>query len=322
MANLINPEFEDNESEDISIDLNSITSEENAVSVVGDATPPAKKRGRPKKTKTLPDGTEIISGDQEDNLAMWQSNEPYLDTYRESTSILRGAIVELTSLGNDVRSELEAVKSSKTMRNKYTHVNNLADTMANVINSKINAVKEINSIITKSHDLDMKRFKDNKTMMLNETQNSDQRMFDMYNAFVNTPVGTYNPVTFPTMQEITLAGGAQSGLISADITAAEAQDGGFAAYKQRETPEQQMMVMQKNNPNMKTVVVYNQENQTKRFEVRDVVTGQVVPGAPVPADFLLADTTINIANGVARNANIDTVYPLVVEGSSDSILNY
>ena len=53
-----------------------------------------------------------------------------------------------------------------------------------------------------------------------------------------------------------------------------------------------------------------------------MTTGMVVPGAPVPADFLLADTTVNMANGIARNANIDTVYPLVIEGTADSILNY
>lgn len=327
MANIIGPEIVSNEDDGISIDLAKMTSEENAVSVIGD-TVEKKKRGRPRKTETkvAPDGSTIITSDitQVEPLSMPQSNEPYINTYNETTALLRGAIIELEDLGRDVRSELDAVKSSKTMRNKYTHVNNLADTAANIINSKINAVKEINATITKAHDLDMKRYKDNRAAIAAESQNNDQRIFDMYNAFVNTPIGAYNPVQFPSMQEMTMAGaGLDSGIITSDINnPLVASDPGYAAYKQRETPEQRMMVMQKNNPNVKTVVVYNQANQTKRFEVRDTTTGQVIPGAPVPADFLLADTTINIQNGVARNANIDTVYPLVLEGAPDSLMNY
>lgn len=327
MANVIGPEIVDSD-EGISIDFSKMTSDEHAVSVVGD-TVEHKKRGRPKKsttsTKTAPDGSTFITSDitQVEPLSMPQSNEPYINTYNETTSLLRGAIVELESLSRDVRSELEAVKASKTMRNKYTHVNNLADTAANIINSKINAVKEINSTITRANDFDMKRYKDNKAALLAESQNTDQKIFDTYNAFVNMPVGAYNPMQFPTMQEMTLAGGMESGIITADIDSpAMSSDPAYAAYKQRETPEQRMMVMQKNNPNIKTVVVYNQANQTKRFEVRDVTTGEPIPGAPVPADFLLADTTVNIQNGIARNANIDTVYPLVLEGAPDSLLNY
>lgn len=325
MANIVGPEIVDNEEDGIVIDIASMTSEENAVSVTGD-TVEHKKRGRPRKstTKTAPDGSTIITSDDThvEPLGMPQSTEPYINTYSETTGLLRGAIMELESLGKDVKAELDAVKSSKTMRNKYTHVNNLADTAANIINSKINAVKEINSIISKANDLDMKRYKDNKAAMIAENQNSDQRIFDMYNAFVNTPVGAYNPMSFPTMQEMTMAGGMESGIITSDINSGYSSDPAYAAYKQRETPEQKMMVMQKNNPNVKTVVVYNQSNQTKRFEVRDTTTGQVIPGAPVPADFLLADTTVNIQNGVARNANIDTVYPLVLEGAPDSLMNY
>lgn len=327
MANIIGPEIVNSEDDGINIDLASMTKEENAVSVIGDAVE-KKKRGRPRKTetRTAPDGSTIITTDitQAEPLTMPQSTEPYINTYTETTALLRGAIIELESLGRDVKAELDAVKASKTMRNKYTHVNNLADTAANIINSKINAVKEINATITKANDFDMKRYKDNRAAIAAENQNSDQRIFDMYNAFVNTPVGAYNPVQFPSMQEMTMAGGMNNGgIITTDINnPLAANDPGYAAYKQRETPEQQMMILQKNNPNVKTVVVYNQANQTKRFEVRDTSTGQVIPGAPVPADFLLADTTVNIQNGVARNANIDTVYPLVLEGAPDSLMNY
>lgn len=327
MANIIGPEIVNSEDDGINIDLASMTKEENAVSVIGDAVE-KKKRGRPRKTetRTAPDGSTIITTDitQAEPLTMPQSTEPYINTYTETTALLRGAIIELESLGRDVKAELDAVKASKTMRNKYTHVNNLADTAANIINSKINAVKEINATITKANDFDMKRYKDNRAAIAAENQNSDQRIFDMYNAFVNTPVGAYNPVQFPSMQEMTMAGGMNNGgIITTDINnPLAANDTGYAAYKQRETPEQQMMILQKNNPNVKTVVVYNQANQTKRFEVRDTSTGQVIPGAPVPADFLLADTTVNIQNGVARNANIDTVYPLVLEGAPDSLMNY
>jgi len=331
MGKLINPEIEE-ENDGVKIDFSSFTSG-NAITIkdpnVLPTTPSGKKRGRPRKetsTKTLPDGSTIITSDgsEVEPLAMWQSNQPYIETYGETTALLKKSIVDLEVLGRDVREALDDVKSSKTMRNKYTNIKDLADTSANIISSKIRAIQEINSVITKAHDLDMKRYKDNKAAQLSESANSDQRIFDMYNAFVNTPVGVYNPNQFPSIQEMTTAGSGQSGLITTDIIQNSIinNDPGYTAYKQRETPEQQMMILQKNNPNIKTVVVYNQSNQTKRFEVRDTITGEVVPGAPVPADFLLADTTINLNNGIARNANIDTVYPLVVEGMPDSILDY
>lgn len=313
----------------VDIDFTTFTSDR-AASMKAEADPPVqKKRGRPKKEDkkqlteiiTADNGTEVVAP-----LAMWQSNEPYIDTYNDSRTLLYGSIAELDVIARDVKEELTLVKDSKTIRNKYGIINDLANTAANIIGHKIRAVQELDSIVTKAHDLDMKRYKDNKSAQLAESQNQDQHIFDMYNAFVNTPVGAYNPIQFPTMQEITMADGMgmNTGLITADINTPQPGigDPAYASYKQRETPEQRMMIMQKNNPNIKTVVVYNQENQTKRFEVRDTMTGQVIPGASVPADYLLADTTINLANGVARNANIDTVYPLVVEGNSSSILNY
>lgn len=322
MANLINPEI-DGSTEEVGIDFSSLTSDSGATTMSAQPTP--KKRGRPPKNKTklMSDGSVVVEEVSVEPLAMWQSNQPYLETYSETTGLLRGAIFELDVLGKDVAEEYNNVKSSKTIRNKYNIIKDMADTRANIIGQKIRATQELNGIITKAHDLDMKRYKDNKATQLNEAANSEQRIFDMYNAFVNTPVGTYNPVSFPTMPEMTLApppGG--NNIVAMDITPDMSSDPSYMAYKQRQTPEQRMMTMQKNNPNIQTVVVYNQGNQTKRFEVRDTATGQVIPGAPVPADYLLADTTINIANGVARNANIDSVYPLVVEGTSASMLDY
>lgn len=324
MANLINPEIVNGPSNEVSVDFSSFTSD-NAASIPADPTAPApKKRGRPPKNKgkQLPDGTVVIMEDEysQEPLAMWQSNQPYMETYAETTGILRGAIFELDELEKDVKEEYNNVKGSKTMRNKYGIIKDLADTRANIIGNKIRAVQEINSTITKAHDLDMKRYKDNKQAQLAAEANSDQRIFDMYNAFINTPVGAYNPNApqFPTMQEMTLP---STGIIGADI-GPNGMDPGYAAYKQRETPEQQMMILQKNNPNIKTVVVYNQANQTKRFEVRDTSTGEVIPGAPIPSDVILADTNININNMVARNANIDSVYPLVLEGAPNSLLDF
>jgi hypothetical protein len=322
---LINPEYLLDDEEEISVDLVKIATD-NPVTASETVSNAPKKRGRPpkNKTKTLADGTTIVTVEESpEPLSMWQSNQPYIETYNETTALLRGSIIELEALNKDLREDLAAVRGSKTMRNKYGVTKDMIEVSAGIVGQKINAIKEINATITKAHDLDMKRYKDNKAAIQAEQANSDQRMFDMYNAFVNTPVGTYSQATsFPTMQEMTMVQPTGSGLVGTDIGAAQINDPAYMAYKQRETPEQAMMIMQKNNPNVKTVVVYNQANNTKRFEVRDTSTGEVIQGAPLPADFLLADTTVNINNGVARNANIDTVYPLVLEGMPDSIYNY
>ena len=47
-----------------------------------------------------------------------------------------------------------------------------------------------------------------------------------------------------------------------------------------------------------------------------------VPNYPRPDNFLLEDTTIDVHSGIARNRNVNTVWPLVVSGSNAFVTEY
>lgn len=290
---------------------------------VDDEQSTGKKRGRPPKTKTMDDGTVVITNNQESNLNMMQSNTPYLETYNEPNMLLRGSIAQIDDLSHTVKEQLDNVVESKTLRKKYDYISELSSTAANLISTKVRTISEMNKVITDSHNLDIKRLKDLKMSAAAEEADNDKRVMDAYLAYVNAPIGSYGAMApqFPSMQDLTTV----STLNNIEIAtggASEGYDPGYAKWKQEMSPETNMMIMQRNNPNIKTVVVYDQSTNTKHFDVVDMTTGQSIPGAPKPDEYLLADTYPNINNGTARNSNIDAVYPLVLTGAPSSLQDY
>lgn len=324
MSSLVNPLVKEESKEDgVRINFMSFASDSAKPSAPLDDEP--KKRGRPPKTKTLPDGSVMVPANQEqDDLTMMQSNTPYLQTYNETNMLLRGSIGEIDSLNGVVRSQLDSIVESKTLRKKYDYVSELSSTAANLIGTKIRTISEMNKVITDAHNLDIKRMKDLKMSAAQEEANDDKRMMDMYSAFVNTPVGSYgiSGPQFPSMQDMTMPGSIAGVDIGLANMVASAADPGYTEWRQNMSPETSMMIMQKNNPNIQTVVVYDQTTNNKYFDVIDKVSGQSIPNAPKPDPYLLNDTYPNINNGTARNSNIDTVYPLVLTGAPSSLQDY
>lgn len=283
-----------------------------------------KKRGRPPKTKVMEDGSTVITAKQDSNLTMMQSNTPYLETYDEPNMLLRGSISQIDDLSHTVKDQLDNVVESKTLRKKYDYISELSSTAANLISTKVRTISEMNKVITDSHNLDIKRLKDLKMSAAAEEADNDKRVMDAYLAYVNAPIGSYGAMApqFPSMQDMTTASATLNNIDIATGGNSEGYDPGYSKWKQEMSPETNMMIMQKNNPNIKTVVVYDQSTNTKQFEVMDTSTGQYIPGAPKPAESLLADTYPNINNGTARNSNIDAVYPLVLTGAPSSLQDY
>lgn len=286
--------------------------------------PAPKKRGRPPKTKTMSDGAVMIAANPEQQeLSMIQSNTPYLQSYGETNMLLRSSIGEIDRLNAVVVGQLDAVVDSKTLRKKYDYVSELSSTSANLISTKIRTISEMNKIITDSHNLDIRRMKELNMTKMNEEANDDKRMMDMYSAFINTPVGSYgmSAPQFPSMQDMTMPSAVMRGVdIGAPMQAQS--DPGYDQWRQNMSPETARMIMEKNNPNIQTVVVYDQTTNNKYFDAVDRTTGQSVPGYPLPDPYLLADTYPNVNNGTARNSNIDAVYPLVLTGAPSSLQDY
>lgn len=245
----------------------------------------------------------VDSKDGSRELSIMESTEPIEKKYTETNNILRSAIMQLDNTINEVQNDIQFVRNSKTMRNKYQYLSLLQGNMGTMISNKISAARELNNTIAKCNDFEMKRYKEIKASNQAD-KDDDQRIMEMYKAFVNTPVSS-NP--FPNVSQMAVSG--------APVTATSigSQDSQYNAYVTNMTPAQQTMYLE-DNPNIKQVVVYNQETGARYFDVMDMTTGQSVPGAEKHDTMFLEDVTLDLKNKIARNVNIGETYPLVIVG--------
>ena len=266
------------------------------------------RRGRPPKNKSSVNSH--VEVDESRDLPFYQTNTPYVSTYEETNMMLRGAIAEVDGLNTIVQTELASIAKSKTLKRKYEYISELSSTSSSLLGTKISAIREMNKSITDSHNLDMKRVKELKLEA--NVEDDDKRMMDMYNAFVNTPVPSGISALGPGVAELSAAGAMN--IMPTDI-GGDIGDIGYAQYVNNLTPEQNRMRMEV-NPNIETVVVYNQETGERWFDVIDRATGQSVPNMPKPPEFLLDKMRPDIANGCARNSDTDMNFKLVTVGRS------
>lgn len=297
------------------INLNFFTNKENTSGIGTTNTLPTeevstgKKRGRPKKKTSDDVDNMMVSADEHSsgNLNMYQSNEPYLDSYAESQNILRSSIYEINSLNDTIRSEIETIKNSKTLKKKYDYLAQLASTSSTLIGTKVTAVREVNKTITDSHNLELKRIKDLK-LNTNDEVDDNKYIMDMYNAFINTPVGNYNALNTPSIADMTMISGV-NGMNRTPIQTASANT--YDEYLNNMNPIQNMMRLEQ-DPNVKTVVMYDASTGNRWFDVVNITTGESIPNVDKPDAMFLEDTTLDTRNGIARNTNLDTTYPLIV----------
>ena len=236
----------------------------------------------------------------------------YANTYAEATNLLKGAIIQSDTLSNEIKEDIDAIRASKTIKNKYTYITNLTASASSLINTKIQAIKEINSTTTQIHNLELNRLKALKPE--EKDGNDDMKMMDIYSAFVNAPIGSYAPPS-PSIQDIMVGvNGANPAVSGVEMVP---QGGSFT---QNLTPEENRMRLE-SNPNIQVVVRYNQSTGMRSFDVIDRSTGAVVPNYPRPDNFLLEDTTIDVHAGIARNRNINAVWPLLIDGSNSMPIN-
>ncbi|MCM1215978.1 MAG: hypothetical protein NC548_15835 [Lachnospiraceae bacterium] len=267
---------------------------------------PKRKRGRPRKSETT-----VSTGLITDGSSSEPANVPTMQTYYENTMALQSIAVQIDGLMRDVQTDLDQVRANRTMRNKYGIIGNLNENIATLINAKITAIKEINNSISKSNEMDYKREKDLKAAQ--GSQNDDKYIMDMYNAFIQNPVGAKNPLG-PTAIDATLLG--SSGIIRAATDQPTqpvgfSPDNGYLSYVANMTPEQKLMTLE-DNPNIKQVVVYDAATNNKVFQVMDMSTGQVINGVPVRDQMFMEGTTIDLKNRIAKNIDLNEIYPLVV----------
>lgn len=271
---------------------------------------PKKRRSRKKENTEIEtvSRSEIIGAD---NTTV---ETPTIYSYYETADMLKNTMAQLDQVASELKIEFDSVRASRTLKGKYNTMVGLAGNLSEVLEAKISAIKEMNNCISKSNDLDYKREKDRKEAA--SSVNDDKMIMDLYNAFIQNPMGpspqpNMGPLG-PTPLASSLAG---TGIIreSADQNTYDQNgvDAAYMNYLANITPQQNAMLYE-HNPDIKQVVVYDAATNNRWFQVMNVKTGQVIPNAQVHDQMFLEDTTINLKDKIAKNINLNETYPVVV----------
>lgn len=258
-----------------------------------------------------------------ENNTKYSATEPYMDKYKETNTLLKTAITQLDIGLGEMQEDMNMLRGNKTLRNKYQSMSLIQKNMGDFLGNKINAIKELNNVITKCNDLELRRAKELKDL---ENQDDDKKIMDLYNAMISMPVGGqtgmmpgFSTPLGPNTFDITYA--SNPGAATPNIvTATEgSDDAGFQAYRQNRTPAQNMMFLD-SNPNIKQVVVHDRNTGKSYFEIMDMSTMTPVPNTDKYDDSFLEDTHLDFINNIATNVNIGESYPIVQVGR-DVVLN-
>lgn len=263
---------------------------------------PAEIENKPKKRKSSKkkESTEIVKAEGE------VIPSSTISSYDETNHLLRQTIGEIDVITVDIKEELDKVKASKTMKSKYNYISQLSGNIGVMLSTKVAAIRELNSSIKNSNELDYKRQKDMNTL---NDQNNDLAIQNLYNAFISNPAnqgGAGMNILGPSTQDMSVAG-------STSIVRATENtlDDAYNSFKSNMSPEVNRMILE-SNPNIKDVVVYDQATGNKYFDVIDVTTNQSVPNVPIRDAMFLEDCTIDTRNRIARNINLNETYPLII----------
>lgn len=253
-----------------------------------------RRRGRPpKKNRDIdsPEGeaSELIT------------NVPYAESYEETNGMLKGMIMQIEGLQGELKQEFNDIRLSTRMRGKYQYLTDISATISSLSSTKLAAIKELNSVISKCHDMELKRTKELK---IDATGNDDAAVMSLYENIINTPRQQLEAGFMPPRLE------------TGDIPLMVQPQGGMdifqpAVTSEQFTPEQNRMIAE-SNPDIKTVVVYDIKTEYREFVAMNVKTGQVVQNISLPDPFLLEDMNLNFQTGVARNSNLNMNFPLAV----------
>jgi len=287
--------------------------------------PPTKKRGpgRPSKN-TVNTYTDIVTVDDQNAKKQKDSFEFYLEKkYGPNANLLYQTIDQSNNLYNNIEEEINKLKEKPSYggKQKSMTMSALYGTQVGVIGTKISAVRELNNIRNKISDLVLK-----KEQMMKDTGevNSDKMVVDAYNALINSVKYGLPTINSPLAQSSINTGFNLSGnmiptnqISSGEIVTPNGPETPLLpgnTFTNNPNPIQNRMILE-HNPNIKTVVVYDQSSGHKYFETVNVNTGQRVDNVQTPAQFLLDDMRIDPVNGIAVNSNANMSFPLVLIGN-------
>ena len=278
-----------------------------------DNTPDVVDEPKTKKKRKSTSNTPVVTGNEKpsEKVSGIVEDTPTAYTYNETTYLLKDTLNQIDSLNAELATEFKAIKSNRTMKNKYRTMTDLSEIMSSLIGNRIQTIKEINNSITKSNDLDYKKLKDLKASQVE--QDDDKYIADVYKAIIsnqnNMPAQHQMPALDPSLYGST-------GIVRADImdtalNGGQPLDTGYLNYLSNITPEQNLMRYE-NDPNVKQVVVFDASTGAKFFKMMNLATGQVIENVPTYNEIIMEDTTLDVPNKIAKNINLNETFPIVV----------
>ncbi len=275
----------------------------------GDTAVTVKKRGRKSSSSSSEDNKESSTVNSKDIV----ENTIYGDSYTDTNHMTYGVISQVDEILSNAKSELDFIRNSRGMKGKYMYMTNIMTSMSSLMGTKLQAIKEINSNITKANEMEYRRFKDNRAIL---NTDDNKLVMDAYSAFINTPLGT-SGYSQPTTKELTMAVNDTIAMVPADgeppvnpIMAIAGKDKGLANYLTNISPEENRM-LNEGNPDIEEVIVYDQESGMKYFQWMNTRTNEPVPNMPASADILIEDYVIDPRTRTAKNTNLRDVKKVV-----------
>ncbi|MDD3121909.1 MAG: hypothetical protein PHC62_00170 [Candidatus Izemoplasmatales bacterium] len=293
------------------LNLSSMVNGGTAVTANYDKKEPDKKTTKRKTNKVevkVSDGV-TIEEPSDRQLNEFETNTPYEEKYTETNNLLKGTIMQLEMGMGELQDVATEIKKTRD-RKKYEYLSDIHGTIGTYLGNKISAIRELNSTISKCNDMEFKRYKELKLTM--NDQDDDKAIMDAYQAFVNTPVGSYGFSNLgPSSQDLTLR---SNNIRGVDVQGA----GGFESYLQNMSPQQHMMALE-NNPDIEQVIIYDQRTGARYFDVINMKTMEPVPNTDKMDIMLIDEFDLDIKNKVARSINMNITMPLIIIG--DATLN-
>lgn len=275
---------------------------------VVETTPVQRKRSKKKEEAAV---GEVVIPTPQTSMSYIQENIPYQIAYNETNQQLDESIQQLNMLGAEVMGDLQMIRGSKTLKNKYGFLNDMTGNAVAIINAKIAAIREKNKTINDVNNLEIRRIKELKIQSTEEDDNT--RIANLYNAFVNTPIGMGPGILGPSVQDTMLIGGGP------DLARA-AIGGDQTAWEQTLDPAQSRMLLEAKG-SIETVVVYDESTGNRWYDVVDKNTRQPVPGVEKPDASYIYELDINVRGGFAKDSNRNVVYPLVVINNGNTSIS-
>lgn len=270
-------------------------------------------------------GRKTAKSEEDKELNIIDSNRPFEEQYIETNSMIRGIIGQIDVATGMVLNNLNEINNSRTMKNKFKYIGDLALTFSTLAGNKLQAAKELNSTIKTCTDLEFKRRKE-----LNSTQGSDddnRKMMDMYRMLAMTPSSQLGVDPYAMFGSPAVNGISSNDILtkSTDFITKSIEsnpDFGYASYIANMTPEQRAMSVE-DDPNIRQVVVNEPETGANYFAYMNISTGEEVLGLPTRNNSYLNDpeTRFDFANGKVNLTMFNETYDLIVKDHNKINMN-